>query len=216
MSCQASFWSLLIVNCRKPSTAGNLHCLAMFGSPGHWGDRARWPHNDVCAPRVQEGQELRSDEIRLGRDIKREESGMFLCSSFAALYSILYKRFCRWNCLLMTSDDNAQAGPLLALVDFRNWQVKVGSVFPTYFKALELMTERWGVYIQVGEIVERVLVSQSTQSWDASNRLSTMPSCWNKGIDFPAQVSLVLCLLKSFHVVSTTNYCYSYRRSFAD
>ena len=30
-----------------------------------------------------------------------------------------------------------------------------------------------------------------------------MPSCWNKGIDFSAQVSLMLCLLKSFQVVST-------------
>ena len=88
------------------------------------------PHNDVCAPRVQEGQELRSDEIRLGRDIKREESGMFVCSSFAALYSILKKVVP----LKLSTDDNAQAGPLLALVDFRNWQVKVGSVFPTYFK----------------------------------------------------------------------------------
>lgn len=55
---------------------------------------------------------------------------MFVCSSFAALYSILKKGLP----LKLSTDDNAQAGPLLALVGFRNWQVKVGSVFPTYFK----------------------------------------------------------------------------------
>ena len=134
MPCQASFWSPLLVNRRKPS-AGSLHSLASL-------DIEVAELGGPTTTSVHPGsRKAKSSEVtRFGREIKREERLRqiarviwFLLDVRLSFIFYAFVNSQKGLPLKLPTDDDAQAGALLALVDFRNWQVKVGSVFSTHF-----------------------------------------------------------------------------------